>query len=59
MKLTRLKTERRRLHRDAYGYSFYLFNPGRVLLVPDSSQPGKSGKLRFNERLNVSAPSRR
>ena len=39
----------KRLHRHAYSYSFNLFNPGKTVLVPDSSQPGKSGRLRFDE----------
>jgi hypothetical protein len=39
-KLTRRKTQRKRLYRVAYSYSFYLFNPGKMMLVPDSSQPG-------------------
>jgi hypothetical protein len=38
-----LKTQRKRLHPVAYSYSFYLFNPGKMMLVPDSSQPGKAG----------------
>ncbi len=58
-KLARLKTERRRLHRDTYSYSLYLFNPGKMMLVPDSSQPGISGKLRFDECFNFSVSSRR
>jgi len=41
--LTRLKTERPRLYRDAYSYSFYFFNPGMALLLTDSSQPVRSG----------------
>lgn len=40
-KLTRLKTEQERLHREAYSFSFYLFDPGRWF-VPDSSQPGQT-----------------
>ena len=40
------------LHQDAYSYSFYLFNPGKMMLVPDSSQSGKSETLRFDECAN-------
>ena len=33
----------KRLHHDAYSYFGLLFNPGKVLLVTDSSQPDRSG----------------
>jgi hypothetical protein len=42
-KLTRLKTQRKRLHQVAYSYSFYLFNPGKMMLIPDSSQSVEAG----------------
>jgi hypothetical protein len=58
-KLTGLKTERRRLHRDAYSYSFYLFNPGKMMLVPRLFSVGQKRKLRFDESHKLSASSRR
>jgi len=33
----------KRLHQDAYSYFGLLFNPGKILLVTDSSQPDRSG----------------
>jgi hypothetical protein len=45
----------KQLHRHAYSYSFYLFNPGKTMLFPDSSQPVKSGQLRFDEHPNLLA----
>jgi hypothetical protein len=59
IELTWLKIELERLYRDAYSYSFYLFNPGKMMLVPGSSQPDKSGNCGSMSALNLSASSRR
>jgi hypothetical protein len=50
-KLAWLKIEREWFHRHEYSYVCLLFNPGRVMLLPDSSQPDKSRDCNFDERL--------
>jgi hypothetical protein len=54
-----LKIELERLYRNAYSYSFYLFNPGKMMLVPRLFSAGQKRQLRFDERPNLSASSRR
>ncbi len=50
-KANRLKTERSGFIETRTANSFYLFNPGKMMLVPDSSQSGKAGNCRFDETL--------
>ena len=57
-KLTRLKTERSGFIKTRAAILF-TFQSRKDALVTGSSQPGKSGKLRFDERRNLSASSRR
>jgi hypothetical protein len=49
----------KRLHRHAYSYSFNLFNPGKTVLVPDSSQPVKAGDCGSMSIVKISTSSRR
>jgi hypothetical protein len=48
-----------RLHQDAYSHFCLLFNPGKVMLVTDSSQPDRSGNCGSMNALTFSASSRR
>lgn len=42
----------KRLHDIRTAYSFYLFNPGKTVLGPDSSQPGKAGNCGSMSTIN-------
>ena len=57
-KLTELKTDESGFIETDSCY-FYLFNPGKLVFVPDSSQPGQTREAGFDERQSPSASSRR
>jgi hypothetical protein len=48
-KLAQLKTDESGFI-ETESYSFYLFNPGKLVFVPDSSQPSQTREAGFDER---------
>jgi len=44
---------------EAHSYSFVIFNPEKMLLVPAVVQPAKRGKLGFDVRGILSASSKK